>query len=270
MTDYAKLKNDELQTLLKERSLPHTGKKAEMVARLQEDDKKKASVAAPTPSAPAVPAEDVIDWDDDADAPAATSKPAAAALAAGGQGQVANPQAVPNQVVATDPATTDDLSVKAPNGATNTDAPAAVVEEKKPEVDFSRGLAATDIEAEIEKRRKRAEKFGLKIEDDKDAQEAMAKLERLKKFGGAEAPKGLDEALPERQRKRGRDAGDEGSRGGFKRRGGGPQGRRGNNPRRGGDRREGKLDRPTEGRGNWMTNADREAADRRKARFAAA
>lgn len=46
--DYSKLKNAELQSMLKERSLPHTGKKADMVARLQDDDKAKAPVIEPS------------------------------------------------------------------------------------------------------------------------------------------------------------------------------------------------------------------------------
>src|SRR5262249_41752067 len=55
MSDYSKMKNADLEALLKERGLPHSGKKADLVARLQEDDKKKASAA--------VPEEDEIDWD---------------------------------------------------------------------------------------------------------------------------------------------------------------------------------------------------------------
>ena len=44
MADYAKKTVAELQELLKARSLPHTGKKAELVSRLSEDDKSKQSV----------------------------------------------------------------------------------------------------------------------------------------------------------------------------------------------------------------------------------
>ena len=64
MPEYTKMKNADLESLLKERGLPHTGKKADMVARLEEDDKKKNN-------------EDEIDWDDDAaDASAAPAAPA--------------------------------------------------------------------------------------------------------------------------------------------------------------------------------------------------
>lgn len=86
--DYSKKKNVELEELLKGRSLPHTGKKADLIARLQDDDAKK-SVVSPTSSkptasakpvattvatanerkplatAPATAAEDEIDWDED-------------------------------------------------------------------------------------------------------------------------------------------------------------------------------------------------------------
>lgn len=66
MTDYNKLKVQELQDQLKERSLPVSGKKLDLIARLQENDSKKASqkpaaapAAAPTST---LPAEDEIDW----------------------------------------------------------------------------------------------------------------------------------------------------------------------------------------------------------------
>lgn len=101
-TDYSKKKVVELEELLKTRSLPHTGKKADLIARLQEADLKRnsstanaTSVASAPKSAPAAkpapapaPAvvEDVIDWDDEANtaaAPPATqtspSKPTSAA-----------------------------------------------------------------------------------------------------------------------------------------------------------------------------------------------
>lgn len=39
MVDYAKKTVAELQEILKSRSLPHTGKKAELIARLSEADK---------------------------------------------------------------------------------------------------------------------------------------------------------------------------------------------------------------------------------------
>lgn len=38
MVDYSKKTNAELQEILKSRSLPHTGRKADLVARLNEAD----------------------------------------------------------------------------------------------------------------------------------------------------------------------------------------------------------------------------------------
>ncbi|OCL09126.1 hypothetical protein AOQ84DRAFT_28231 [Glonium stellatum] len=280
MTDYAKMKNADLEALLKSRNLPHTGKKADMVSRLVEADKK----ATDSPSATAAAAEDEIDWDDDTDAtkPAAataTTEASATAIKAGGKGPVANPQAVPNQVADIDPAKTSDLSVKPP--AENKDAKDKskdlTQEEAKPEkpaVDFTRGLAASTLEDEIEKRKARAKKFGMPIEED----ETLKKLERAKKFGETGAPRGLDEALPERTagRKRGREGGDEGSRGGHNKRGG-----RRFEARRGGDRRAKDGDRkprdnkreqrksPSGGKSGWMNEADKAKAEARKAKFAA-
>lgn len=300
------MKNAELEALLKERSLPHTGKKAEMVARLQEDDKQKAAAAVKpaAPSATAPAPEDEIDWDDEdtakpapaataevkeiqkEEAKTATTEAAAQAMAAGGQGRVANPQAVPNQVPDTDPSTTDDLSVKPANGSTDAAKSAdakAEQKEEKPAVDYSRGLATTTLEEEIEKRRARAKKFNLPF-DEKAIEEQVKKLERAQKFGNeAEAPKGLNEALPER-RKRGRDEKDEGGRGGSanKRRGGRFDGRHNNrrNKGRGGNRdeqaktggaakTEGASKQNTSGASSWMSEVDRAKAEARKAKFAA-
>jgi len=273
MTDYSKMKNAELEALLKSRNLPHTGKKAEMVSRLQDADKKTTTEAPTTTTSTAV--EDEIDWDDDttdATKPVATSESAAAAISAGGQGQVANPQAVPNQVTDIDPSKTDDLTVKSPiegkSAEPTSEAPKA---EEKPKVDYSRGLAKTTLDEEIEKRKKRAAKFGVPLDQD----EELKKLERAKKFGETAGPKGINEALPERPvgRKRGRDGGEEGRRGGDKRRGARPDGRRGRGPPRGGERRpqsDRRERRTSPGGGpSWMSAEDKARAEARKAKFGA-
>jgi SAP domain-containing ribonucleoprotein len=271
MTEYAKMKNDELSALLKERKLPHTGKKAEMVERLQKDDEKASAK-------PAAGAEDEIDWDDDeaAAAPApATAAPTEAVIPneetverAGGEGQPPNPQAVPNQVADIDPAQTDDLTVDAPAEGAAAGAAEVTSEEKKeePAPDYSKGLAATNLDEEIEKRKKRALKFGTKFEDD----EGLKKLERAKKFGEVGPPKGLDEALPERRQKRIHEGGDDA--GSNKRReagrAGGRGGRRENRNRDGREIRRSENKTSGSGGSGWMSEKDRAAAEARKAKFA--
>ncbi|MCJ1297929.1 hypothetical protein MMC08_000718 [Hypocenomyce scalaris] len=262
-TDYSKRKNAELEDLLKARSLPHTGKKADLVARLQQYDKEHPSTTT-TPTA-----EDEIDWEDDTAPAAATSEASAAALAAGGQGAVDNPVAVPNQVIDTDPATTDDLTVNPPHAdpPTTTTAPAPATASTEPErkpADFAVGLSTTSLDAELAKRQKRAARFGV-AESSADAVKA---LERAKRFGTGAAEegggekevvgvvKGLDTALPERgARKRGRGTEEAGEAGrGGKRRDGGGRGRRDGG--RGGS--------------GGLGEKDRVAAEARKKRFAAA
>lgn len=45
MTDYTSLKVPDLKKLLGDRSLPISGNKADLIARLQEDDKKSSTTA---------------------------------------------------------------------------------------------------------------------------------------------------------------------------------------------------------------------------------
>jgi SAP domain-containing ribonucleoprotein len=288
MPDYAKMKNAELEALLKDRKLPTGGKKADMVDRLTKDDEKRTG-AAPVETKSAVNAEDEIDWDDEGDeAATTTAKPSVPVTSnaetiekAGGLGQPPNPQAVPNQIADIDPAQTDDLTVQPPAGEANAeDAGSKPEEAKEPAPDYTRGLAATNLDEEIEKRKKRAEKFGMKIEDD----EGLRKLERAKKFGETGPPKGLDEALPERTRKREREGGDDG--GDNKRRGGGRAGGRGGRGRRDNrDNRDSRDNRDnrdnrnrsereprkdggrSNGGGNWMSEKDKAAAEARKAKW---
>lgn len=248
--DYNKKKVDELQELLKARSLPHTGKKADLVARLQQHDTEQASTT--KPAAIAKPAaEDEIDWEDDA--AAATTSTGAAAIAAGGLTQPPNPTKVPNQAVDTDPSKTSDLKVDPPAP----DANAATTEPPKPPQDFTSGVQATTLDTELEKRQKRAARFGI-VESNEDALKA---IERAKKFGtGSEgdknAVKGLDEALPERRPKRGRGTEANGERDGKRSR---VRGERDGGAKRGGG-----------GGGTGLSEKDKEAAELRKKRFAAA
>lgn len=195
MADYAQLKVPDLKKLLQERGLAISGNKADLISRLQENDKKPAA------------GEDEIDWDEDDNK--ATTAPAAAVAAAGGEGQVANPAAVPNQKVDIDPSKTTDLKVSAPPPATGATAQAAstTAEEapaaEAPKQDFSIGIQQTDADKEAAKRAARAKRFGI-AEDE----EAKKLAERAKKFGVDEKEtivKGLDSALPERRQKRGRE-----------------------------------------------------------------
>lgn len=227
MADYNSLKVPDLKKILTERALTLAGNKADLIARLQEDDRKKAPVSAGMPSprimrplqlplpsqtahsltfsAPAA-ADDEIDWDEDDSkvAPAAaTTAAAATTIAAGGQGAIETPLAVPNQKQDVDPAATTDLKVTggadAPVAASG-EVEAVVVEE--PKQDFSIGLQKTDAEKEAERRAARAKKFGIVADD-----EEVKKSERAKKFGGGAEDvdiSGLDGALPERK-KRGRE-----------------------------------------------------------------
>ncbi|KAI4138015.1 MAG: hypothetical protein L6R39_007009 [Caloplaca ligustica] len=290
-TDYSKKKVVELEEILKERSLPHNGKKVELIARLQKADKD----AAASSSQPTVPAEDEIDWDDDAVAPevpttnpstsevpakSATTPAAAAAIAAGGQGQAANPTAVPNQIPTDEPFKSDDITVKAPGEVAEEASTAAEKKDgnataetteqpAKPPTDYTAHIPQTSLDDEIEKRKKRAARFGIVTEGaEKDSakaasEDAVKALERAKKFGTADATKpavkGLDEALPERK-KRGRGAEDDGGRGNKRSRGG----------RRNGaaDRRSRSKSKPREGKAA-VTNGDAKAAQKEKDRLAA-
>lgn len=226
-TDYSKKTNAELVEILKSRSLPHTGKKADLVARLQQDDEKNA---APASNSKTDAAEDVIDWDDEVPAEQPSTEAGANAIAAGGKGAVANPVAVPNQKLDTEanPATADDLTVESTGAAAavtgQPDETVTEEEKKAAVVDFSQGLAASELEEELRKRKARAAKFGIVEDTETAVKEAEKQLERAKRFGtgaGAEATtavgvRGLDEALPnEPSRKRSRN--DQGGRGGKRR-----------------------------------------------------
>ncbi|KAL8721838.1 MAG: hypothetical protein Q9225_001552 [Loekoesia sp. 1 TL-2023] len=310
-TDYSKKKNAELEELLKARSLPHTGKKAELIARLQQSDKDTAAAsAASTASKPTtanIPAEDEIDWDDDAvvpevattnianpDVPAksATTPAAAAAIAAGGRGQAANPAAVPNQIPTDEPFKSDDITVRAP-GEAGSEVPTATKEEDtsktaktteeptKPKADYTANIPTTSLDEEIEKRKKRAARFGIVTDGaEKDsakvaADDAVKALERAKKFGTADASKpavkGLDEALPERK-KRGRSGEEDDGRGNKRSRGGRRNGAAESRSRSKTKPADGKGattngdTKPTEAKAA-QREKDRQAAEARKKRF---
>ena len=246
-TEYSKKTVADLQEILKSRSLPHTGKKAELIWRLQQNDTEKLAAA---PASSSKEEQGTEGWA--ADASAASTDARAAAIAAGGKGQPANPPAVPNQAVDTDPSKTSDLKVEPP---TQQGEDGADPKKEEPEKDFTSGIKETSLDEEMAKREKRAARFGTAATEDDDAKKA---LERAKKFGvEAKAVKGLDQALPERSRKRGRGADD----------GGGQRGRN----KRSTPAREGGGGGGKAGKGaGWMGEKDSLAAEARKKRFAAA
>ncbi|KAJ5773868.1 hypothetical protein N7457_008764 [Penicillium paradoxum] len=291
-TDYSKKTNAELVEILKTRSLPHTGKKADMVSRLQQDDESKPSASAAAPVAAKTEApEDVIDWDDEpAETTIAPSTEAgAASIAAGGKGAVSNPVAVPNQELGENPAVTDDLKVEATGAVADATAQPEAATEQKPAVDYTRGLPQTDLEAELAKRKARAQKFGIAEDEDTALKEATKQLERAKRFGtGAEADavagagvSRLDQALSdERTRKRRNDTRtDQAGRGGKRR----DTGRNRNRQRGDGNRNRGDggnktnagVKKPNAGANtnnaqkSW-SEKDHAAMEARKKRFAAA
>ncbi|KAL2793977.1 hypothetical protein BJX66DRAFT_215179 [Aspergillus keveii] len=270
-TDYAKKTNAELIEILKSRSLPHTGKKAEMVARLQEDDTKSAS-------APAA-AEDVIDWEDDEVAAegAAPAKPAETTA------PVEESAPAVEETKAED-APAADASQEGSEGTITGTAEPEAQHEEKPAPNYSIGLSVTDLEEELKKRKARAEKFGITEESKAAIDDAEKKLERAKRFGAetvseptdAAAISRLDQALPERSRKRGRGENDQGSRGGKRRN---PNERNNQRQRgKGGNRNQGQNQgqargqpqkRSTHGAASSWSEKDKAAMEARKKRFAA-
>lgn len=266
MADYTKMKNTELEALLKERNLPHHGRKADMIARLQEADQAdpssapKSEPAKPAPKPTAKPVE-------------STAKPTAPAPSA----TTNNAQSEPNPGVekTTNASKTEQAE---PDEATNEQSRDG--EEAKPATSFSANLAETSLEEEIARRKKRAAKFGMSEQES----DAIKNLERQKRFGTgpkdtAEGVSKLDEALSEKGRrgaKRGRDdsAADSYDDPGLKRRRGAFRGRdrgrgRGRG-RRGPPRGDNSESRGGGGGGgaSWMSEADRAAAEKRKAKFA--
>ncbi|KAL4955428.1 hypothetical protein BDW69DRAFT_119387 [Aspergillus filifer] len=275
MADYAKKTNAELVEILKSRNLPHTGKKAEMVARLEENDA--AAPAAAAPVAATENAEDVIDWEDDeVPTTASNTKPTETAPAPAADAPAA---AAPAQ----EPAKTEEKTEGMDAAATteSTEQPAA---EEKPIPNFSIGLSVTDLEEELKKRKARAEKFGITEDSQAAIDDAAKKLERAKRFGtageeetNAQSVGRLDQALPERSRKRGRGEGEQGGRGGKRRnqgRNNNQRNRRGSKPQGQGQgqRQKGNQQKPvgtTNAASNGWSEKDKEAMEARKKRFAA-
>ncbi|CAH0038725.1 unnamed protein product [Clonostachys rhizophaga] len=270
MAEYTSLKVPELKKLLAEKGLSQTGNKADLVARLAENDQKKAEEEAKQPepekadtkkqgehdttlnpySSPHInpcaeePKEDEITYSDD-EAPATKAAPAAESTASTAEAPKEEPAA-------------EDSAKPADEGAE------AAAEAPKPS--YAIGLASSSADAEAKKRAERAKRFGIEEDDDNK------KLsERAKRFGldDKEIPAGLDSALPERPLKRGRGRENDGKANGR-------ANKRQSLDRRGGRRRggrqggnEGGSNAGAKPRSNILSDpAEKAKAEKRAARFA--
>lgn len=244
MSDYNSMKVPELKKLLQSRSLGVTGNKADLVARLVENDKENAPADA-APAATAADSEDLINYSDDDEpsapkttAPKATeSAPAAAvpapAAAAPTPAAPATEQ-TPAAAATEQPAATAEPTTAEATGASAE--PQAEVKDAAPKEDFSLHLGATDASDEARKRAERAKRFGITDEGGDDAEKKKA--ERAARFGldAADISKTLDSALPERRPKRGRGEGEQGGRDNKRQTTGGGGGGRNGGRHRGGNR----------------------------------
>ncbi|KAK4082201.1 uncharacterized protein Triagg1_2013 [Trichoderma aggressivum f. europaeum] len=263
MADYTALKVPELKKLLAEKKLPQTGNKADLIARLQEDDKKNATASATEADKPVESKEDEINYSDDE--PAAASKPEKEQAAKPAEKPAAEPAA------AAAPADEDEAKPAEESG----DKPAAEeAEAKEPAPSFAIGLSSTTADEELRKRVERAKRFGTELDD-----ETKRLAERAKRFGvdDKELATGLDSALPERPLKRGRGRNEGDGNGPGKRR---SQDRREQQQPSGNERRSGR-NKGNQNQGGKAAGkpkfssviedpAEKAKAEKRAARFAAA
>lgn len=247
MSDYAKKTNKELQEILESRGLPTTGKKADLVARLNEADQKAE------PSGEQIQHSGRTELTSIADPAPATEDSAAPAE-----------NAAPAQTA---------KSVDQTGAATE-----AKVETTEEAKSYALHLAASDIDREMEKRKARAERFNTGAQSNADATttetatpdtDALKNLERAKRFGAGQTAIGmLDDALPnERGRGKKRGAGaeasaldDPGLKKNFSK-----AGRFGNRKRGNGSKPTGVVKSTSSA---YNSDKDRQAADARKKRFA--
>ncbi|RMZ75611.1 hypothetical protein DV738_g5384, partial [Chaetothyriales sp. CBS 135597] len=283
MSDYSKKTVADLQEILKSRKLQHTGKKAELIARLQQSDKatEAAEVAEPVePSEPEHAQEQATEAQEPPAAaseapttedPAPTADPTSATAASAtvtsptGDAAAAAASAKPSEP----PTTTEP-------GAPSPDTTLAAT------TNYALNLPTESLDDEAARRKRRAERFGTGVvaaNGEADSEEAK-KAARAEKFGTGLGK--LNEALPT-ERIRGAKAAKESIEDtvmddpGLIKRGGrsraGPKGRF--RPGAGADarRRSGRTpDRPTGVRkaAAYTSDKDRAAAEARKKRFAQA
>lgn len=170
--DYSKLKVAELKEELGKRSLPVSGKKEELVARLLESEGK-SKATANADLGDLAPPEDDYDWDEpvtkryssmEIELTGSTAKPETKPAAA--------PAAAP--APATKPAAAPKRPLEAPKPSTETTA-------KSPPVAESTESTDAALAAELEKRKRRAERFGIPLAD------SVKAVERAQRFGTATA-----------------------------------------------------------------------------------
>jgi len=246
MVDYASKTVAQLQEILRSRSLPHSGKKAELIARLEESD-----LAASQAKEHQAAAEDAsaLPADSTTAPPAQVPEPVA---------QPTSETSAPTEAApaATETETTDTT-------AANNDAAEAAA------ASFALSLPSSEVDSEMARRKARAERFGTSAAvangetgaEGADADTSKA-LERAKRFGTGQTALGkLDEPLSSEtkrdSRKRGRMEGD-GRGGRFRGRG------RDNSRRRPGERPTGVSKQSSP----FSSEADRMAAEARKKKFA--
>ena len=182
MTDYSKLKVTDLKDLLSARSLPVSGKKEELIARLTESD------AAQPPAddlGDLAPPEEEYDWDTPTTKTylsyisglnTSAAKPETKSAAVAAPAPSSAPSSAPKQAVEA-PKPAAGTTAKSP--PLPTPAPAPTV------ADTTDAYAA--LAAELEKRKRRAERFGIPL-----AESAKA-LERARKFGIQPTPAATDD-----------------------------------------------------------------------------
>ena len=186
--DYSKLKVAELKEELGKRSLPVSGKKEELVARLVESEGKSKSTAN-ADLGDLAPPEDDYDWDEPAtkmylstevQLTGSTAKPESKPAPAPAPASAPVPAAAK-------PAATPKQPLEAPK-------PSSETTPKSPPVAASTEATDEVLAAELEKRKRRAERFGIPLAD------SVKAIERAKRFGTTETT--LNESKKQARAKR--------------------------------------------------------------------
>ncbi|KAI1003817.1 hypothetical protein K3495_g4393 [Podosphaera aphanis] len=196
-TSYPSLKVPDLKKLLQERGLVVSGNKAELISRLQEDDKKAGNDIA---------GEDEIDWDEDDKT--TTITPTITLTSSTVVQEASKKVEVPINIDIQQPSITVETMVveDIPQVTENSTILPATGSDKASEVqkqEFTIGLEQSDALKEAEKRAARAKRFGIPQDE-----EAIKRAERAKKFGTLvkdQVVETLDTALPDRRPKRTRE-----------------------------------------------------------------